>query len=84
MGNLSIRTINYTLKYKTVMHHRFARFFLVQNAKMGKNNKLPQTIPNVHNIYITKDTKIDQVSIRYTIIFHCKTLQKLPQFGFLV
>jgi nuclear transport factor 2 (NTF2) superfamily protein len=33
---------------------------------------------------ITKDRKMDKVSIKYTIIFHCKTLQNLPKFGFLV
>jgi hypothetical protein len=27
---------------------------------------------------------MDQVSLKYTIIFHCKTLQNLPKFGFLV
>jgi hypothetical protein len=27
---------------------------------------------------------MDQVSIKYTNIFHCKTLQNLPKFGFLV
>jgi hypothetical protein len=27
---------------------------------------------------------MDQVSIKYTYIFHCKTLQNLPKFGFLV
>jgi hypothetical protein len=27
---------------------------------------------------------MDQVSIKYTNIFHCKTLKNLPKFGFLV
>jgi hypothetical protein len=27
---------------------------------------------------------MDQLSIKYTNIFHCKTLQNLPKFGFLV
>jgi hypothetical protein len=27
---------------------------------------------------------MDQVSIKYTSIFHCKALQNLPKFGFLV
>jgi hypothetical protein len=31
---------------------------------------------------ITKDRKMDQASIKYTIIFHCNTLQNLPKFGF--
>jgi hypothetical protein len=42
----------------------------IQNTKAGKN--------------IPKDRKMDQVSIKYTIILHCKTLQNLPKFGFLV
>jgi hypothetical protein len=32
----------------------------------------------------TKDRQMDQVSISFTNIFHCKTLQNLPKFGFLV
>jgi hypothetical protein len=41
-----------------------------------KYTKLPQNILN--------GCKIDQISIKYTNIFLCKTLQKLPKFGFLV
>jgi hypothetical protein len=33
---------------------------------------------------MTKDRKMDQVSIKYTNFFHCKTIQNLPKFGFLV
>jgi hypothetical protein len=33
---------------------------------------------------ITKDRKMGLVSIKYTNIFHCKTLQNLPKFAFLV
>jgi hypothetical protein len=62
---------------------RVARFVLVQNTKTGKN------IPNYHELYqmsikYKKDRKMDQVSIKYANIFHCKTLQNLPKFGFLV
>jgi hypothetical protein len=28
--------------------------------------------------------KIDQITINYTDIFHCKTLQNLPKLGFLI
>jgi hypothetical protein len=28
--------------------------------------------------------KMDPVSIKYTNIFHCQSLQNLPKFGFLV
>jgi hypothetical protein len=59
---------------------RVARFFLVQTTKWRKYTKIPRSIPNVNkNI-----TVIDQVSIKYTNIFHCKTLQNLPKFGFFV
>jgi hypothetical protein len=33
---------------------------------------------------ITEDRKMVQVSIKYSNIFHCKNLQNLPKFGFLV
>jgi hypothetical protein len=36
------------------------------------------------SIKYKKDRKMDQVSIKYTIISHCKTLQNLAKFGFLV
>jgi hypothetical protein len=45
-----------------------------------KYARLTRTIPNVHKI----DRKSDQVAIKYTNIFQCKTLQNLPKFGFLV
>jgi hypothetical protein len=60
-----------------------ARFFLVQNTKTGKN------VPNYHELFqmpinITKNRKMDQVSIKYTNIFQYKTLPNLPKFRFLV
>jgi hypothetical protein len=39
-----------------------------------KKTKCPLSIP--------KGCKIDQISIKYTNLFHCKTLPKLPKFGF--
>jgi hypothetical protein len=62
---------------------RVARFFLVENTKTGKN------IPNYHIITkwpqnISDGRKIDQIVIKYTKIFHSKTLQNLPKLGFLV
>jgi hypothetical protein len=48
------------------MYTRVTRFFLEQNTKTGKN------IPNYHEVY--------QMSIKYNILFHCKTLQNLPKF----
>jgi hypothetical protein len=47
-----------------------------------KYTKLPQNILNYHKIY-QMAVKIHQMSIKYTSIFHCKTLQKLPKFVFL-
>jgi hypothetical protein len=72
----------FVLKNGTVKT-RVARFILVQNTKSGKN------IPNYHeqnqmSIKYKKDRKMDQVSIKYTNNFLCKTLQNLPKFVFLV
>jgi hypothetical protein len=45
---------------------------------------------NCHKIYqmaiknISNGRKIDQMVTKYTKIFHSKTLQNLPKFGFLV
>jgi hypothetical protein len=62
---------------------RVARFFLVQYTKMGvKYTKLPQNIPDIHRIYQMAVKRPN--SIKYTSIFHCKTLQKLPKLRFLV
>jgi hypothetical protein len=66
-----------------IVSNRVARFFLALNTKTGKiyqnttnYTKCPQNI--------TKDCKMDQVSLKYNNIFHCKTLQNLPKFGFSV
>jgi hypothetical protein len=54
---------------------------LVQHTKTGKNipnnpkyNKWSQNILN--------GRKIDQMSIKYTNIFHCMTVQNLPNWDF--
>jgi hypothetical protein len=39
-----------------------------------KFTKWPQSIPN--------DSKIDQMTTKYTNIFPCQTLQNLPELGF--
>jgi hypothetical protein len=51
--------------------------------------KVPKrkNIPYCHKLYqmsinLTKDCKMDQVSIKSTNFFQCKTLQNLPKFGF--
>jgi hypothetical protein len=41
-----------------------------------KNTKWPENISN--------GRKIDLMVLKYTKIFHCKTLQNLPKMGFLV
>jgi hypothetical protein len=51
-----------------------------QNGK--KYAKLPPNIPNGHNIYQMALNRTH--FIKYTNIFHCKTLKNLPKLGFLV
>jgi hypothetical protein len=63
---------------------RVARYFSVQQNKTGKNiyqitkqyTKCPYNKSNVR--------KIDQMSIKYTNVFHCKALPNLPKLRFLV
>jgi hypothetical protein len=64
---------------------RVARFFLVQKYQNGKN------IPNDRKPYkttinysILNDSKLFQMAIKYTNIFHSKALHNLPKLGFLV
>jgi hypothetical protein len=60
---------------------KVARFFLVQDTKTREN------VPNDYKIWpknISNSSNIDQMVIKDTNIFHCKTLQNLPIFGFLV
>jgi hypothetical protein len=54
--------------------------------KIPKRGKIYQITTNRTKCQwnITKDRKMDQVSIKYTNIFHCKTLKNFPKFGFLV
>jgi hypothetical protein len=58
-----------------------ARFFVSQYTKTwkiyqitSKYTKVPQNMPN--------GSKIDQMAMKYTSIFHCQTLQNLPKLGF--
>jgi hypothetical protein len=55
---------------------RVARFFLIQYTNTEKIYQMAINIPN--------SCKIDQIAIKYINSFHCKTLQNLPEFGFLV
>jgi hypothetical protein len=50
--------------------------------KRWKYTKWPQNIPKCHKIY-QNVRKIYQMSIKFTSIFHCKTLKNLPKVGFL-
>jgi hypothetical protein len=54
--------------------------------KIPKREKIYQITANYTKCpyNITKDHKMDKVSIKYTNIFHCRTLQNLSKFGFLV
>jgi hypothetical protein len=63
--------------------NKVARFFLAQHTKTGEiyqitttYTKWSQNRPN--------GRKIDQTAIKYTNIFHCKSLKKLPKSGFWV
>jgi hypothetical protein len=49
-----------------------------------KFTKWPQNLPNGRKISKPNGLKINQMVIKYINIFHCKTLQNLPQLGFLV
>jgi hypothetical protein len=58
-------------------------FYWYNIPRSGKN------IPNYHKIYqmaikTPHGRNIYEMSINYTNIFHCKTLQNEPKFGFLV
>jgi hypothetical protein len=71
------------MSVKRRCRNRGCQIFLGKKYQSGKN------IPNLLELYqisinITKDCKMDQVSIKYTNIFHCKTLQNLPKLGCLV
>jgi hypothetical protein len=57
---------------------RVARFYLVQHTKTGKN------IPNHHKIYHVPEKYIDQMYIKYTNVFHCKTPKIYPKIVFFV
>jgi hypothetical protein len=52
---------------------RVARFFCYNLPKWGKYTDLPGNILNVNIIW--------QMAVKYTNIFLCKILQKLPKFG---
>jgi hypothetical protein len=71
------------MRIKSLAYGTVARFFLDQNTTTGEN------IPDYHKIYqmaknISNGRKKDQMVIKYTKIFHSKTHQNLPKFGFLV
>jgi hypothetical protein len=58
----------------------------VQNTKTGKiyNSTLKYVgIPNDHK-KMPNGGKLDQTAMKYTDVFHCKTLLNLPKLGFLV
>jgi hypothetical protein len=56
---------------------------------IGTKHQNRKNTPNYHELFqmsikYNKRLKMDQVLIKYTIIFHCKTLQTLTKSGFLV
>jgi hypothetical protein len=71
------------------------QFFVTNTSTQGCQSFLGaiyqkgKYIPNYHTIYkmsinISNGCKIDQMSIKYTSSFHCKTLPNLPKLRFLV
>jgi hypothetical protein len=71
-----IRKQHCGLKNNKWVKSKVARFFLMQHTKTGKRYQMVIKVPN--------GRKIDQKGIKYTIIFHFKTLQNIPKLGFLV
>jgi hypothetical protein len=62
---------------------RIARLFLVKYTKSRKKyTKIHQM--TIKYTYLRNGNKIDQMSIQYNEIFHCKTIHNLPKLGFLV
>jgi hypothetical protein len=56
---------------------------------LAKTYQKRENIPNYYKIYqkrkiLPDGNQIDQMVIKYTNIFHCKTLQNLPKLVFLV
>jgi hypothetical protein len=60
---------------------RVARFVFGWHPKTGKMHQITTKCTkgpwNIRNV-----SKIDLTAIKFTSIFHCKTLKKLPKFGF--
>jgi hypothetical protein len=67
----------------TCVHQGCQIFLGTKYPNGGKYTKWPQNIPNGHKIF-PMAAKIDQTIIKYSKIFHYKTLQNLPKLGFLV
>jgi hypothetical protein len=70
-------------RWKVYLSEQGCQIFLGTKYQNGK------ILSNYHELYqmsinITKDSKMDQVTIKYSNIFHWNTLQDLPKFGFLV
>jgi hypothetical protein len=61
--------------------NRVARFFNVQYTKTEKIYPLIIIYPKATK-YVPHSRKIDQMAIKCSNIFHCKTLQNLPELGF--
>jgi hypothetical protein len=65
---------------------KVARFFLLQHTKTGKNTSNFHKIYQIamKYLYQTALKYTDQMAIKYINVFHCKTVQDLPYFGFFV
>jgi hypothetical protein len=51
------------------------------HTKTGIQTKMIQNIPNGHKMY-EMAVNLDQMTIKITYIFYCKTLENLPKSGF--
>jgi hypothetical protein len=73
---------------KLQIFQEFNLLFLLQGCQISLGTIVYQNvekIPNYHKICrMAENTYVDQMSIKYTNIFQCKTLQMLPKLEFLV
>jgi hypothetical protein len=62
---------------------RVARFFSVQHSKTVKYTKMTTKYTQWYK-HIWNGSSIDRMAVKFTNIFHCKTIQNLSKLGFLV
>jgi hypothetical protein len=60
------------------------QIFLIQYTKTGEIYQIATKLQDGHKMYQMAVIHIVQMVIEYTKIFHSKSLQNLPEMGFLV